>query len=242
MQTYKVYYLVIFMKNAIVLCSGGLDSSVTAYYIKNKLGYDKITIMFFNYGQRTINQERKASRDCAKKIGAKFMEIKLDWIKNISNSLITKNNKVRHISKIKLKDTKKESEKFYVPCRNTIFLVYALSFAEAKFISKKHKSDIFVGFKCEGKESYPDTTIEFVKQMNKLAKTSCSYSAKIIAPLIKKDKEDIVLLGKKLGVNFKDTFSCYASNDARHCGYCLACMLRKQGFYWAGIEDPTEYD
>ena len=63
---------------------------------------------------------------------------------------------------------------------------------------------------------------------------------KIIAPLIKKDKEEVVLLGKKLGVKFKETFSCYVGKG-KHCGVCLACRLRQEGFYWANVRDPTKY-
>jgi len=58
--------------------------------------------------------------------------------------------------------------------------------------------------------------------------------------LIEKDKEDIIILGKELGIDFKDTFSCYVGKE-KHCGKCLACMLRKEGFYWSNIKDETEY-
>ena len=105
--------------------------------------------------------------------------------------------------------------------------------AESLYIKEKKIYNVFVGFKNEGKESYPDTTEDFVEEMNHLIKISTNFKGKIIVPLIKKDKEDIILLGKKLGIDFKDTHSCYVSN--KHCGKCLACMLRKEGFYWANI-------
>ena len=110
------------------------------------------------------------------------------------------------------------------------FLAYAIALAESLFIKEKKIYYIFVGFKNEGKESYPDTTSKFVKEMNDLIKISSNFKGKIIAPLINKDKEDIILLGKKLGVNFKKTHSCYIKN--KHCGKCLACMLRKEGFFF----------
>jgi len=223
------------MENALILCSGGLDSVVTSYYAKS-LGYKKIKILFFNYKQKSLKAERKKSKLCAKKLNAKFIEIKLKWLSQISHSLINKPGK---ISKIKnLKDTKKESDKYYVPCRNTIFLSYALALAESLYFKEKEKYDIFVGFKNEGKESYPDTTKEFVSSINQLSKTATA-GFKLIAPLIEKDKEDIILLGKKLGVDFKETHSCYLKN--KHCGKCLACELRKAGFYWSGEKDVTRY-
>jgi 7-cyano-7-deazaguanine synthase len=245
------------MRNAIILCSGGLDSVTCAYYVrnavergisehpknpakkqrgffdvKNNLRYRKIFILFFNYGQKSLASERRASKKCAKKLNARFREIKLGWLGKISNSMINKKGKINEVKN--LKDTKKESDKFYVPCRNTVFIASAMSFAESL-----GGGDIFLGFKNEGKEPFPDSTAKFVGEMNKLAKISTKSKIKIIAPLIKMDKEDIILLGKNLGIDFKDTHSCYAGNLA--CGKCLACKLRKSGFYWANIDDETEY-
>ncbi|MEK6933451.1 MAG: 7-cyano-7-deazaguanine synthase [Nanoarchaeota archaeon] len=228
------------MKSALILCSGGIDSVTTAYYVKNILKYNNLGILFFNYGQKSLNAERKASLYCAKTLKAKFQEITLPELKSLSNSLININGKIRKLSRKELKDTKKESNKWYVPCRNLIFLAYALAKAESLLIREKNKYDIFIGFKCEGKESFPDTTMKFVEEVNILSKISTKGKFKIIAPLIKKDKEDIIALGEKLGVDFKDTFSCYVGK-IRHCGRCLACMLRKEGFYWAGLKDMTIY-
>jgi len=230
-------------KNAIILCSGGIDSVVTAYYIKKKLKYKRIIVLFFNYGQRTLNQEKKASENCASNIGAKFIEIKLKELGQISNSLINKKISAKKIKRIDLNNTKKEGEKFYVPCRNTVFLSYVLALAESIFIQEKIISDIFVGFKCEGREAYPDTTQKFVNEINNLSKISCIKNFKVIAPLIKKDKEDIISLGNKLEIDFKKTYSCYigTKNKNKHCGTCLACRLRQEGFYWSNITDPTKY-
>ncbi len=229
------------MKNtAIILCSGGIDSTVTANYVKEKIKPEKKIILFFDYEQKSLLLERKFSKKCAKDINAEFIEIKLDWLGKISNSLINKKGAIKTISKEDLINTKEESEKFYVPCRNTVFLSYALALAESISTKEKSEVEIFVGFKCEGKESYPDTTKEFVKQFNLLSKIGCNSKIKISAPLIFKDKEDIILLGKKLGVRFENTVSCYIGKKEQ-CGKCLACKLRRAGFYWAGIKDPTKY-
>jgi len=220
------------MKNAIVLCSGGLDSVVTANYVK-KCGYQNIKILFFDYGQKTKNQEEKCSNKCALSLGAEFIKINLDWLGKISNSLINKGKEFNELSEIDLKNTKEESKNWYVPCRNIVFLSSALSLAESL-----GGADIFVGFKLDAEGGYPDTTPEFVKRMNKVAEV-CENKIKILAPLIEKDKEDIVALGKELKVNFKDTHSCYVSD--KHCGKCMACQLRKAGFKWANVKDNTEY-
>ena len=229
------------MKNAIILCSGGLDSSVTAHYAKKKLNYGKIIILFFNYKQRTLKEERKASRKIAKELKAKFTEINIKELAEISDSLINKKSRAKKIKRKELRDTKKESLKYYVPCRNTVFLIYSLALAESLQIKKNEKWDMLTGFKCEGKEAYPDTTPEFVKEMNKLKKVSTAIKGEIKAPLIRLDKEDIICLGKKLGVDFKNTYSCYIGGGKQHCGHCLACRLRQDAFYWANVKDPTRY-
>ena len=229
------------MKNAIVLCSGGIDSVTTANYVKRRLDYQKIIILFFNYEQKTLKQERIASKKCAKKLNAEFREINLKWLGKISESLINKKG-VSKISRKDLKNTLKESEKFYVPCRNTLFLIYALALAESEFVKNKSQIDIFVGFKNEGEEPFPDATERFTKKINELSRISCTGKFKIIAPLIKRDKEDIIKMGIKLGINYKDTFSCYTNKTPKHCGACLACKLRQAGFYWANIPDPTNYE
>lgn len=230
------------MKNAIIICSGGIDSTVTAYLIKKKLNYNKLIILFFDYNQRTLKQEIKASKICAKRLGAEFIDVKLNFLSKISGSYINNNKKAKKITKKDLKNSSEESKKWYVPCRNTIFIINAMALAESKYIQNKEKYDIFVGFKSEGKEHYPDTTKEFVDIMNKLKETSANFPGKLIAPLIEKDKEDIILLGKELGVDFKKTYSCYVGSiNNMHCGTCLACALRKQGFYWANVKDTTRY-
>ncbi len=217
------------MKTAIVLCSGGIDS-VTVLYLANKK-YQKVIALFFDYGQPTLIAERKSVRHHVKILNVDFKEINIYFNiypnkKNISKNITLKN----------LKNTKIESNKYYIPARNLVFLAYAISIAE----TLKEKSDIIVGFKNEGGEHYPDTSISFVKEMNKIAKIATKNKPRVIASLIKKDKEDIISLAIGLGVKLEDTFSCYTSKEI-HCGVCLACRLRQDGFYWANIPDKTRY-
>ena len=229
------------MRSAIVLCSGGIDSVVTAYYVKNSLKYKKIIIIFFNYGQKSLIQERIASRICASRLNAKFIEINLSELSRISTSLINKSGKTNNISIKDLKDTRKESKKWYVPQRNLIFITYALALADSLYTKYNDKYAIFLGFKSEGKDPYPDTTEEFISSVNKLSNIASVSKSKISAPLIRKDKEDIIELGNNLGVDFTHTFSCYVGKRT-HCGTCLACRLRQEGFYWANMQDPTKYE
>jgi len=199
------------MNRAIILCSGGLDSVVCAHYVKKKLNYSSVTVLFFNYGQRSLKAERKAARACAVEIKARFVELQFK-LNYLGAPLMQKNKRIRNQNS--LHDTER-----YSP--------------------SGEKTDIFVGFKCEGREPYPDTTPAYVKSVNLLARTAFKNIA-ILAPFIKKDKEDIIMLGQKLCVDLSTTMSCYAPT-LRHCGTCLACRLRKQGFYWANMHDPTSY-
>lgn len=241
------------MQNAIILLSGGLDSATTAYYVKSKVKPKNIVSIFFDYGQRTTKEEEYCSRIISKNIGAKFKKINLKWLGEISTALL--NNPKKNLPKIIDKDLtniKKEKNaviNYWVPCRNSIFLLAALAHAESEFISKKQKYDIYIGLKCEGQIPMKDTTQDFVNQINKLSKFAThDGNYKVLAPLIKEDKDDIVLLGSKLRVPYQFTYSCFAGTKKFvkdipvHCGTCASCVLRKKAFYWANVKDPSIYN
>jgi len=228
------------MKKAVVVCSGGLDSVTCAYYVKKKLGYHSIHLIFFDYGQKSLAGEHRSMIACAKDLKAIYKKVKLESLKELAFSGLTHQIKAKKIARIDLKNTGKESSKFYLPFRNTVFASYALAYAETLLKLKKDEVDIFFGFKCEGSESYSDTTQAYVDGLNDLIKKMNIQNIRIKAPFIKKDKEDIILIGAKLNVPLERTFSCYLS-DTYHCGTCLACALRKEGFYWANIQDKTNY-
>lgn len=226
------------MKSAIVVCSGGLDSVTAAHYVR-KEGYG-VRVLFFNYGQRNYFMEKKCAENCSSDLGAEFIEIDLRYLGEISSSMLNSSKEHKKLTRGNLKDSREESDKWYVPSRNLVFLSNALSIAESLVIKGGGVSEIFVGFKNEGDDPFPDATREFVDLLNNVSQTSTKGQFKIIAPLIEKDKEDIVLLGRDLGVDFSKTWSCYVGGD-KHCGTCLACRLRQEGFKWAGVEDPTDY-
>lgn len=226
-------------KEAFVLCSGGLDSVVTSHLISSWEKYSKITLLFFNYHQNSLKEERKASRFCAKNLKAEFQEIKLPELYKIAKGTMSQGKKVK-VSK-DLKNTKEESQAWYVPCRNLVFLNYALALAEKNYMDNKLVTDIFVGFKSEGKEPFPDATQSFLDKLNILAAECCAHPFIVAAPLMQKDKEDIVLLGQELKVDLGKTFTCYNAKNSKHCGACLACRLRKAGFYWANVKDTAKY-
>lgn len=232
--------------NAIIILSGGLDSSVVAYYVKYKLNYKNIKCIFFNYSQRTKGLEEKAARIISKSIGAELIKVEIPWLGKISTSLINKEQDVPKTSEKDMEDIKKEKEEilnWWIPCRNSLFINIALAHAESYDLSNQGKYDVFLGIKDEGKVAMKDTTPEFLKIMNKMAEYATHKgNYRIIAPLMDKDKPETVKLGYELKVPFELTYSCYKGEpDGNHCGYCSNCMQRKKAFHWAGIKDPTKY-
>ncbi len=232
------------MKNAIILCSGGLDSVVASYLVKEK--YSKLKFLFFDYGQRALKEEEHCSRKIAKRLKADFIKIDLKWLGKISVSSINKKGKYKETSEKDLEDTSKDIINWWVPARNSIFLINALAFAESEFLKNKERYEIIIGLKNEGREHMKDTTPKFLKKINELAEEGTHDGEyKILAPLIELDKIEVIKLGEKLNVPFDLTYSCYVEsknkNKLEHCGKCLNCMLRKKSFYWSGVKDPTLY-
>lgn len=228
------------MTNAIILCSGGLDSITAAHHAKIKLRYKNIILFFCNYKQRAYLGEKYSVKYFSKKLGAKLVECDLSWLNSVSTSQINSKDKAKDMRSVSLKNTEKESSNWYVPCRNLIFLSAALAYAESEFIKNKEKYNIITGFKNDGKETFPDTTKEFADSITKISLSTTLVKSKVISPLIKMDKEDIISLATKYGVPLEKTFSCYIGPKVQ-CGKCLACILRKEGFHWSNIKDKTIY-
>ncbi len=212
-------------KKAVILLSGGIDSTTTLYFAKKK-GY-KLTGLIFDYGQR-----HKKEIGFAKRI-AKFNKIKcylekidISW----TNSSLT-NPKIRVPKNRSLKGFAIPST--YVAGRNIIFLSYAGSLAET--IGAKR---IFIGAHIQDYSGYPDCRPEFLKSferaLNKGLKTS---GIEIKAPLLKMNKKEIIKLGLKLNVPFEYTWSCY-SGQKNPCCECDSCRFRIEAFRELGIRDP----
>jgi len=217
------------MKRAVVLLSGGLDSSTALYFAKNK-GFD-CRALIFDYGQRH-KKEVKAAKRIAQVANCKsqVLKITLPWK---GSSLLDKKQKLR-ITSYGLRVTIPST---YVPARNIIFLSFALSYAEAIKAQK-----IFIGSNAIDYSGYPDCRPEFYKAFRIAAKKGTKAGAEgkainIETPLINKTKAQIVRLGRKLGVPFAMTWSCY-KGGAKPCGVCDSCRLRAKGFREAGINDP----
>jgi len=238
------------MNNAIIILSGGMDSSVVSYQVKEK-NPKKIKSIFFNYGQRILEQEEFAAREISKKIGAEFIKVDVPWLGKISPSLINKSEQNVHKTTEKdMEDIKKEREdivNWWIPCRNSIFINIALAYAESEYLTKKEIYDVYIGIRDEGKVAMKDTTPEFLEVMNKMQEHATNDGIyKIIAPLINNDRPETIEIGNKLKVPFELTYSCYVGAPFKegklvHCGYCSNCMQRKKAFHFSTVKDPSNY-
>ncbi len=223
---------------AIVLSSGGLDSTTTMA-IAQAEGFE-IFSLSFRYGQRH-SLEIQAAENVARVFGVKeHLVVDIDLTK-IGGSALTDNLEVPKAR------SEHEMQKgipiTYVPARNTIFLSFALAWAEVLNVA-----DIFIGVNALDYSGYPDCRPEFIRAFENLANLATKAGVegttrfRIHAPLINMTKADIIRTGNKLGVDFSLTHSCYdPSPDGRACGNCDSCLLRKKGFWEAGIPDPTLY-
>ena len=225
-------------KKAVVLSSGGLDSTTTMAIAMSE-GYD-IYSLSFSYGQRHIF-ELEASRKVAEFFHAiEHLIINLD-LKKIGGSALTNNINVPKGRREE--DIKKDIPVTYVPARNTIFLSYALAWAEVL-----GTSDIFIGVNAVDYSGYPDCRPEYIKAFEKMANLATKACVegktpvKIKIPLVNMSKADIIKKGIELGVDYSITHSCYdPSPEGGACGQCDSCLLRKKGFREAGISDPAHY-
>lgn len=222
-------------KKAIVLLSGGLDSTTCLAYARS-LGFETYALSFF-YQQRH-QVELNAARHIAKLYGAREHRIvPLEFLSVIGGSSLTD-------LKMEVLDTKGETNipSTYVPARNMIFLAIATAWAEVL------KADtIFIGVSAVDYSGYPDCRPEFIKAFESMARlgTKCGIEGSTLCietPLINLSKKQTIELGLSLGVDYSKTLSCYQPSDnGASCGVCPSCVLRLKGFEEAGLTDAVAY-
>lgn len=221
------------MKNkAVVLLSGGLDSAVALYHAMDK-GHD-CHCLTFDYGQRH-GKEVSLARAIARAAGAKLTIMKLDLPWKGSSLLDKKQSLPSGRSAGKIRSGGIPTT--YVPARNTLFLSAAASFAEAL-----GASSIFIGAHYEDSSGYPDCRKEYLEAFDKVVRLGTKAGGEnrlsVKYPLIGLTKSGIIEEGRRLGVPFEITWSCY-KGGRKPCGKCDSCVLRAKGFRRAGIKDPA---
>jgi 7-cyano-7-deazaguanine synthase len=222
---------------AVVLLSGGMDSA-TAAAVALEQGFE-VSALSFRYGQRHAT-ELEAAHRVAERLGLRRHVVLDIDLRAFGGSALTGDLRVP-------KDTPLEQigsgiPATYVPARNTIFLSFALGWAETL-----EASDIFLGANALDYSGYPDCRPEYIEAFERMANLATRAGVegrrlRIHTPLISLSKAEIVKLGTRLGVDYALTWSCYdPAADGAACGRCEACILRRKGFREAGMEDPISY-
>lgn len=223
---------------AVVLLSGGLDSTTTLA-IARAQGFS-VFALSFNYGQRHSIELECAVRVAKWLDAERHLVVSVD-LRAIGGSALTGNLEV---PKGRLQDeTASEIPITYVPARNTIFLSFALAWAEVLGVE-----DIFIGVNALDYSGYPDCRPEYIEAFERMANLATKAGVEgrmhlqIHTPLIAMTKAEIIKTGLKLGVDYSMTHSCYApSTEGLACGRCDSCLLRLKGFEEADVRDPLRY-
>lgn len=226
------------MQRAVVLLSGGLDSA-TAAAIARRDGFE-VYGLSFGYGQRHA-VELEAARRVAAHLGITDLKVVAIDLRTFGGSALTDDLDVPKDRE--LDDLSAAIPITYVPARNTIFLSYALAWAEVL-----SSSDIYIGVNALDYSGYPDCRPEYIASFQTMARLATkagvegSTELTIHAPLIDMTKAEIITLGLQFGIDYRMTVSCYDPDDTGGaCGHCDSCLLRHRGFAEAGVPDPTRY-
>lgn len=226
-------------KKAVLLLSGGLDSTTTLAIAKSQ--NFEVYALSFSYGQKH-RFELSAAEKIAKNMGVKQHKIITIDLGGFGGSALTQED-------INVPKDRSESQIAtgipitYVPARNTIFLSFALAWAEVL-----NAFDIFIGVNALDYSGYPDCRPEFIKSFEETANLATAYGVdgkkhiKIHTPLISMSKAQIIKTGLDLGVDYSQTTSCYDPDElGKPCGHCDSCQLRLKGFRENKIKDPVIY-
>jgi len=223
----------------VVLVSGGLESAVLLYHLKN-LGYNDIYAITFNYGQKSLLYELAASKRMCETAGvSEHLTFNLDMSVVGRSALTADDIPIPHTG-----EAFGPIDKTYVPARNLVFLSIAAGWAEVLGAS-------FIVYGANGSDRPPDSKPEFIEALNRTL--SCGLQAtavegkkiEVVAPLSTYPKTGVVQLGYRLGVKFEDSVTCCApvgpTWEPIHCGECDDCLQRRQAFKDNEIHDPTLY-
>ncbi|KGI59690.1 7-cyano-7-deazaguanine synthase QueC [Prevotella sp. S7 MS 2] len=216
------------MKDSVIIVSGGMDSITLLYDKKDEIALG----ISFDYGSNHNAKEIPYAEMHCKRLGIKHITIKLDFMHQyFKSSLLDGSNAIPegHYSDDNMKST-------VVPFRNGIMLSIAIGIAESHHLSK-----VFIANHGGDHTIYPDCRPEFISSINAAANTGTFINVSVIAPYTNITKGDIAKIGKRLGLDYSETWSCYKGNE-RHCGKCGTCIERKEALLEADIIDTTLYE
>lgn len=216
------------MKNSAIIVSGGMDSITLLYDRK-----DEITLgISFDYGSNHNAREIPFAKMHCERLGIKHITINLDFMHQYFKSSLLDGAKAipeGHYADDNMKST-------VVPFRNGIMLAIAIGIAESNNLDQ-----VFIANHGGDHTIYPDCRPEFINAIDAAATAGTYNNVKVIAPYTKITKSDIARIGKRLGIDYAETWSCYKGGEV-HCGKCGTCVERKEALAEAGIEDKTIYE
>lgn len=224
-------------RKAVVLLSGGMDSATTAAMARAE-GFE-VHALSFAYGQRQ-HVELEYAKKLVGALGIHDHRVQQIDLRLFGGSALTSDISVP--KNRSAKDIGKGVPITYVPARNTVFLSFALAFAESI-----GAYDMFIGVNAVDYSGYPDCRPEYIEAFTRMANLATAAATEglgtftIHTPLITLTKAKIIQKGVALGIKYADTLSCYDPVKGKACGQCDACQIRKKGFKEAGIPDPTHY-
>ena len=220
-----------YMKS-IVLLSSGLDSTVAFKEAFDRC--DEVLCVTFDYGQRAVKKEIAFAKAICKQFKVGHIIIELPWYRKFRGAL-TGGGQMPKISSSDLDNkeiTQKSAEQVWVPARNVVFLSIGASLAE------NYRFDIIVtGFDAEEAATFPDNTIEFVENFNRMLDSGTLTHPEVHTPLISLSKAEIAKRGLEINAPLEWSWSCYEGGE-RPCGVCESCLRRHRAFELAGANDP----
>lgn len=216
------------MKNSVIIVSGGMDSITLLYDHKDEIALG----ISFDYGSNHNAREIPFAKMHCERLGIKHITINLDFMHQYFKSSLLDGAEAipeGHYADENMKST-------VVPFRNGIMLSIAIGIAESNNLDQ-----VFIANHGGDHTIYPDCRPEFINAIDAAATAGTYNNVKVVAPYTKITKSDIARIGKKLGIDYTETWSCYKGGEV-HCGKCGTCVERKEALAEAGIEDKTIYE
>lgn len=216
------------MKNSVIIVSGGMDSITLLYDHKDEIALG----ISFDYGSNHNAREIPFAKMHCERLGIKHITINLDFMHQYFKSSLLDGAEAipeGHYADDNMKST-------VVPFRNGIMLSIAIGIAESNNLDQ-----VFIANHGGDHTIYPDCHPEFINAIDAAATAGTYNNVKVVAPYTKITKSDIARIGKKLGIDYTETWSCYKGGEV-HCGKCGTCVERKEALAEAGIEDKTIYE
>ena len=216
------------MKNSVIIVSGGMDSITLLYDHKDEIALG----ISFDYGSNHNAREIPFAKMHCERLGIKHITINLDFMHQYFKSSLLDGAEAipeGHYANDNMKST-------VVPFRNGIMLSIAIGIAESNNLDQ-----VFIANQGGDHTIYPDCRPEFINAIDAAATAGTYNNVKVVAPYTKITKSDIARIGKKLGIDYTETWSCYKGGEV-HCGKCGTCVERKEALAEAGIEDKTIYE